>query len=143
MITDERKIDMSGSAVTFTDRGKGLSVTLWIVQVLLAAFFVLASALPKLAGAQEMVDLFDDIGLGQWFRYVVGGLELAGGIGLLIPRLAGLAGLGLTGVMSGAVVTQVAVLGKPAMAGLPAVLLVAAAVVTWGRWTRTKALLGR
>lgn len=134
---------MSTSAVTPTDRGKGLNVTLWIVQALLAAFFILASALPKLAGSGDMVDLFNDIGIGQWFRYVVGGLELAGGIGLLIPRLAGLAGLGLTGVMVGAVVTQVAVLREPSMAVLPVVLLVVAAAVAWGRWPRTKALLGR
>jgi hypothetical protein len=35
-----------------------------------------------------MADLFADIGAGQWFRYAVGGPEVAGGVGLLVPRLA-------------------------------------------------------
>jgi len=45
------------------------------------------------------------MGADDWFRYMVGTLELAGGIDLLIPRLAGLAALGLTGVMVGATYT--------------------------------------
>ena len=32
-----------------------------------------------------MVDLFAKVGLGQWFRYFTGLLEIAAGIGLLIP----------------------------------------------------------
>jgi putative oxidoreductase len=143
MITDERKINMSGSAVTPTDRGKGLNVTLWIGQALLAAFFILASALPKLAGTPDMVDLFNDIGIGQWFRYVVGVLELAGGIGLLISRLAGLASLGLAGLMIGAGLTQAVVLNAPAMATTPIIFFVLFALISWGRWPRTRALLGR
>ena len=49
-------------------------------------------------------------GAGQWFRYLVGILELAGAIGLLIPRLAAPAALGLLGVMIGAFFTQLFVL---------------------------------
>ena len=33
-----------------------------------------------------MTRTFNQIGAGQWFRYLVGALELAGAIGLLIPR---------------------------------------------------------
>jgi uncharacterized membrane protein len=46
--------------------------------------------------------MFATIGIGQWFRYVVGALELAGAVGVLIPRLSGLAALGLIGLMAGA-----------------------------------------
>lgn len=34
-----------------------------------------------------MVELFNEIGLGQWFRYLTGGLEVVGAVALLIPRL--------------------------------------------------------
>ena len=34
----------------------------------------------KLAGDPVMVDMFADIGAGQWLRYLVGALEVAGGL---------------------------------------------------------------
>ena len=37
-----------------------------------------------------MVEMFATIGIGQWFRYVVGVLELAGAARVLLPRLSGL-----------------------------------------------------
>jgi putative oxidoreductase len=55
-------------------------------------------------------------------RYLVGVLELAGAIGLLMSRLAGLAALGLVALMVGAVVTQVFVLDSAVMATTPAIL---------------------
>lgn len=127
-------------------RGRAVNITLWVVQVLVAVFFVLASAIPKLVGQQYAVEIFDQIGAGQWYRYLVGVLELAGGIGLLIPALAGLAALGLAGVMVGATLTQLFVLDSVVMALTPAVLLVVLLLVAWGRWPQTKALasgLGR
>ena len=108
---------------------RGVNVALWVVQVLLAAAFVMSGG-GKLAGTERMVELFDTIGVGQWFRYVVGALEIAGAVGLLVPRLAGLAALGLTGVMAGAAVTEVAIGGMPVPALILAIL---AAVVAWGR----------
>lgn len=120
--------------------GRTGNVVLWVLQVLLAAAFLMAAA-GKLGGTAQMVDLFDDVGAGQWLRYLTGSLELAGAIGLLVPRLAGLAALGLVGVMVGAVVTDLFVLeGNP----LPALsLLVVAAVIALGRRERTLALIGR
>ena len=46
--------------------------------------FLLAGGL-KLAGVEPMVAMFETIGLGQWFRYLTGGLEVTGAILLLIP----------------------------------------------------------
>jgi putative oxidoreductase len=54
---------------------KGLNIALWCVQGLLAVF-VGASA-GKLMGKPEMVALFEAVGIGQWFRYVTGLLELS------------------------------------------------------------------
>ena len=54
--------------------------------------FVMAGG-SKLAGAPTMVQLFDAIGLGQWFRYVTGTIEIGSAILLLIPSLASVGGL--------------------------------------------------
>jgi len=58
-----------------------------------------SSAPEKLAGTAQMVELFDKVGLGKWFRYLTGLLEVAGGIGLLIPRYAFYAAILLVIVM--------------------------------------------
>lgn len=75
---------------------------LWVLQILLGVFFVVASAAPKFLGDPYAVAIFTEIGTGQWFRYVVGAIELAGGIGLMVPRLVGPAAVGLMALMVGA-----------------------------------------
>ncbi|GAB3964264.1 DoxX family protein [Actinoallomurus acanthiterrae] len=107
---------------------RAATIALWTIQILLAAFLLIASAAPKFAGQRDAVETFAKIGWGQWFRYVTGTVEAAGAIGLLIPRLAAWAALGLIGLMIGAVLTQVLVL-EPAWAWFPAVLGVAFAVI--------------
>jgi uncharacterized membrane protein YphA (DoxX/SURF4 family) len=69
-----------------------------------------ASGLPKLFGEATAVAMFDQIGAGDWLRYFVGVVEVAGGIGLLVPGLAGLAAAGLFLLMIGATVTTFATL---------------------------------
>ncbi|MEV5709122.1 DoxX family protein [Actinoallomurus sp. NPDC052274] len=115
-------------AASRTTGGRALSITLWTIQILLAAFLLIASAAPKFAGQRDAVETFAKIGWGQWFRYVTGVVEAAGAIGLLIPRLAAWAALGLIGLMIGAIITQVFVL-VPAFAALPAVFGVLFAVI--------------
>jgi putative oxidoreductase len=110
-------------------------IALWAIQILLAAFLLIASAAPKFAGQRDAVESFAEIGWGQWFRYVTGAVEATGAIGLLIPRLAGWAALGLICLMIGAVLTQVLVL-DPAFALLPAVLGVVFAVIARVRMPR-------
>ncbi len=117
---------------------RALTVGLWIVQGVLAFQFAGAGVM-KLMGAPEMVTLFADIGAGQGLRYVVGALEVAGAVGLLVPRLAGLAALGLVGLMLGATFTNIVVIDASPV--LPLVLAVAAAVVVRARWSQIVALL--
>lgn len=114
--------------------------TLLVLQVLLAAFLLIASAAPKFAGQKDAVESFTKIGWGQWFRYVTGTCEAAGAIGLLIPRLAGLAATALIGLMIGATLAQLLVLG-PANAPFPLVFGVIFALIAWHRRTETKSLL--
>jgi uncharacterized membrane protein len=107
---------------------RAATVALWTIQILLAAFLLIASAAPKFAGERNADETFAKIGWGQWFRYVTGVVETAGAIGLLIPRLAAWAALGLIGLMIGAILTQVFVL-QPAWALLPAGFGVVFAVI--------------
>jgi putative oxidoreductase len=106
---------------------------LWVLQILMGVFFVVASAAPKFWGDPYAVQIFTEIGAGQWFRYLVGAIELAGGIGLMVPRLAGPAAVGLMGLMIGAGYTQAVVLDEPAMVTSPIIFFVLAAVIAWGR----------
>jgi putative oxidoreductase len=91
----------------------------WTLQGIVAAAF-LAAGLAKLAGAPFMVGLFDQIGLGQWFRIVTGVVEVTGAVALLIPGLASIGGLWLGGTMVGAVATHLFVLHT---SPVPAVVL--------------------
>lgn len=118
------------TAMTTTRRVRPGVVVLWVVQVLLASQFVMA-ALSKLSGDPVMVDLFNAVGVGQWLRYAVGVLELAGAIGLLVPRLCGLAALCLSLLLVGATLTNLIVLG--ASPAIPIGYLLVASVIAWFR----------
>ncbi len=75
-------------------RGRAVNIALWVLQVLLALLFAMAGVV-KVIGDPAAVEVFATIGIGQWFRYLVGVLEIAGAVGVLVPRLSGLAALGL------------------------------------------------
>ena len=128
----------TGAAST-RNGGRAANVALWALQALLALQFAMAG-LAKIFGDPAMVDMFATIGAGQWFRYVVGALEIAGAVGVLIPRLSGPAALGLVCLMAGAALTNLFVLCTNPL--LPIGLLVASAVVARGRWPQTAALDG-
>lgn len=114
-----------------------------VLRVLLAVFLIAGSALPKLVGEAYAVQIFDEIGAGDWFRYAIGIVELAGGIGLLVPRLAGAAATGLIGLMVGAAITQVFVLGQPVFVITPIILGALLAVVVRHHRARIADLLRR
>ena len=79
------------------------NIVVWILQIALALqFFKNGYAL----FTDDFVKKFDDIGFGQWFRYFTGVLEISAAIGLLIPRVCGIAALGLAGIMGGAALTE-------------------------------------
>ena len=83
--------------------GRGANVALWALQVLLAAAFLMVGAL-KLAGPEMMVKQFETLGLGQWFRYLTGALEVVAAVLLLVPRWSGLGALLIIPIMLGAAV---------------------------------------
>lgn len=119
---------------------KGKNVALWVVQVLLAGMFIMAGG-SKLAGAEQMVQLYNAIGIGQWFRYVTGFIEVGSALLLFAPRLAGVGAALLGCTMVGAIITHLFIIGgNPAM---PIVLLAGSVAVAVGRKERTLSLLGR
>ena len=121
---------MSTSSIAREGTGRTAEVLLWILQIVTAILFFMA-AYPKLTGAPIMVDMFEKIGLGQWFRYLTGSLEAVGGILLLIPGLAGFGALLLLMIMVGAVVTHLAIVGGNPF---PAVtFLVLSGLIAWFR----------
>lgn len=134
---------MTATGVTATakpTRRRTVNVVLWVAQIALAAMFVFVST-PKLLGDPTAVAMFHVIGFGQWFRYLTGACELAGAIGLLIPRLSGLAATGLVGLMIGATLTNLFLVpGMQASAAVTVLLGVVFAVIAWLRRDRTVAL---
>ena len=114
-----------------TKPSKALNITIWGVQILTALAFLAAGG-SKLAGAPDMVAMFEKVGFGQWFRYLTGSLEVTGALLLLVPRTAAIGGGLLAGVMIGAIGTHLFLIGgNPAPA---AVLMVLAITVGWNRW---------
>lgn len=128
----------SDSSATPSGRKRTVTIALWLLQVLLALQFAMSGYL-KLSGNDVMIDMFTTIGVGQWFRFLVGALELAGALGLLIPRLSGLAASGLAGLLVGAAATNVLILGADPW--FPFILLVLSVLVAVGRRQQTMALL--
>src|SRR5919106_1224026 len=119
---------------------KGRNAVLWVLQVLGAAIFFMIG-LMKLSGNEQMAQMFDVIGIGQWFRYATGLIEFGSAILLLLPAFSGIGGLLLVPTMIGAILTHLFVIGgSPA---LPIGLLFVMAVVAWGRIDRTLRLIGR
>jgi len=116
---------MTTTAVTATRPRRVLAAAGWTVQVLLGAFFIFVSV-SKLTLNPDVVAGFSTLGAGTWFILFVGVCELAGGIGLMIPRLSGVAAIGLVGLMIGATITNLFLL--PGMAS-SAVVTVALGVV--------------
>ena len=110
-----------------------LTAGLWVLQIGAAAMFLMAGG-SKLAGAPEMVGLFDVIGVGQWFRYLTGVIEVGSAVMLLIPTLAFYGAALLVPTMIGAVLTHLFIVGgSPAMA---LVLLLAVGTIAWARRPR-------
>jgi putative oxidoreductase len=106
--------------------GRTRTAIAWVLQVLIG-FVIASGGVLKLAADPAMVDLFSELGAGQGLRVLVGALEVAGGVGLLIPRLRALAALGLTLLLLGAAVVNVTALGASPL--MPLMLATAALAI--------------
>lgn len=66
------------------------------------------------SGPGYWVQVFDTIGLGQWFRYFTGVVETLGGVLFLIPRATTVGAFLLVSSMVGAMIVQAVVFKEPA-----------------------------
>ncbi len=119
---------------------RALHLSLWVVQVLLAAMFLMAGGTKLTAPIETLQTQMAWVagGLGGAVRYI-GFAEVLGAIGLLAPAalriqpgLTPLAAAGLAAIMLGATGTHI-VRGEFAMVPVTLVLAGLAAFVAWGR----------
>jgi len=111
-----------------TGQKKGKMIALWLLRVVVGLAFLAAGG-SKLAGAPAMVAMFAKIGFGQWFRILTGLLEVAGAIGLFVPRFTVYAASMLAVVMASAIGFHLTRLGGNPVP--PTVLLLLAILIVW------------
>jgi uncharacterized membrane protein YphA (DoxX/SURF4 family) len=102
----------------------------WVLRGGIALFFVSAGADKFTSG---WVQLFQEIGFGQWFRYFTGVVEILGGVLVFIPWTVnvGLALLACT--MASAALLLIFVVGHPADSVFSAAIFIGLALVWWNR----------
>ncbi len=115
-----------------TARGRRARIALRGLQVLLALFYAIPSALPKLIAHPSAAESFEKLGWGSAGMYTIGALELAGAVALLVPVLQSVAAMALSALMVGAFVVQTAVFDGQ-YAATPLILIVPLALIAWAR----------
>lgn len=83
----------------------------FIIKVLLSAAFIAAGGV-KLIGMAEMVEAYDKIGWGQWFRHVTAAVEIISVVLLWVVGRQFFGALFLTCTMVCAVLFHIFVLGQ-------------------------------
>ena len=96
---------------------KARNIITWIITLMLALMFI-GAGFAKVSMMQDMVQSFTLFGLPVWFMYVIGSLEIIGGLMLLVPATTGTAAFGLTIIMVGAIGCHL--MFTPASQGIPA-----------------------
>ncbi len=115
------------------------SIGAWVVAGLLAIAFVGAGAM-KLSGAPEMVANFARWGFPDGFVYVTGGIEVLGGLLLLLPRTSPVGVALMIPTMLGAILTHVVAAEFGAIVP-PTVLLGLVALLGYLRRDQFRALM--
>ena len=109
---------------------KTLEVAFWVLQLLLAAVFLIAGT-TKLMSAQMHIETFEKLGVGQWLRYFTGSVEVIAAILIVVPRRVVVGAALLAATMIAAIETRVFVIGgSPVPALVPLAL---SALVAWYR----------
>ncbi len=128
---------MSSRAVS--EEGRGTNVSLWIIQGLLAAVFLLAGGVKLILPMDEAAQ---QTHLSVWFLRFIGLCETFGAAGLILPGLlhirpglTPLAAAGLVIIMIGAT-TITLLIGPSVLALIPLVTGSLAAFVAYARWRR-------
>jgi uncharacterized membrane protein YphA (DoxX/SURF4 family) len=102
-----------------------------ILSAILALLYIFFGV-PKLMAEPQAVDQFSKYGYPDWFRTIVGIVEVAGGLGLLIPKARKYANFGLIALMIGALFTHVKA-EESTMIGLPLLCIIMLSLILWLR----------
>ena len=98
--------------------------TAWAIRISVAVVFVLTGLDKFLPNSSTYwIHVFGLIGLGQWFRYFTGIIEIVGGLLFLVPMATSAGAAILVVTMIGAMIVQAAVLKHPADSIFPALYL--------------------
>jgi uncharacterized membrane protein YphA (DoxX/SURF4 family) len=135
-----KEISMTVTLDSPRSRSRKLTIAAWILQGLLVLAFT-AAAGAKFAGVPMMVEVFRQIGLGQWFRYVTATVEILGVIALLTPGFAGAGALWLGITMAFAILTHLLILQSSPAGAI--VLCVLSLTLVWLRRSQFAALRAR
>jgi putative oxidoreductase len=95
----------------------------WLPRLAVALLFFFVGK-SKFGAQSRWIKTFEQIGFGQWFRYLTGAVQMAGAIAVLIPRIFLWCILLLAGTMLGAMAAWVFFLAAPFNAIFPGALLV-------------------
>lgn len=87
-----------------------LNILIWTLRII-AAGILLQTLFFKFTGSPESIYIFETVGLEPFGRYASGVTELIAAILLLIPKYNWLGALLSLGVMSGAILSHLTVLG--------------------------------
>lgn len=99
---------------------KRRNIATWMITLLLALAFM-GAGFAKVTGQEMMIQSFTLFGLPDWFRMLIGGLEIVGGILLLLPISTGPAAFGLSIIMVGAIACHA--MFTPISGAIPATVL--------------------
>lgn len=80
------------------------------------------------------VQIFTKIGIGQWFRYFTGAVQIAGGLLLVVPRTRLVGGAMIACTMLGAAAADLFILGYGPLAIVPLALCGMAATIAGQAW---------
>jgi uncharacterized membrane protein YphA (DoxX/SURF4 family) len=86
------------------------TILFWIARIL-SAMILLQTLFFKFTGAQESVELFTKLGAEPWGRLSTGVLELTASILILIPATVWVGSLLAVGLMTGAILSHIFVIG--------------------------------
>lgn len=110
-----------------------VDVTGWAMRLAASALFISVGS-EKFQSGSYWIRLFAGIGLGDWFRYLTGSLQIVGGLLLILPPTSRLGAAIIGSTMAGAVFVHLFVL--PTGIGgaiIPAALLGFVAVIAFRR----------
>lgn len=121
---------MSDLDVAARHESRGAALLDWTLRIVIAVVFLL-QGIDKFGSRRLWINLFAEIGIGQWFRYATGVVEVLGAAFILVPRMTTAAVVLLAGTMVGALLAHVFIMGVGRQSILVGVLLGMILTIGW------------